>query len=267
MHIDRAVLRRHVRGRCVLQHGGDLVRRVQRVQRAGVAGRLHTYERRQLQRQQRCACRRTPARREAASAAPCDLRRRPTSATHAGTCDPTTGTCSNLAVADGTACAGNDICLQKYACQGGKLRRAAAPWAARRLTSAMRPVRATNDGRRAPTRAVADGTSCSTHNACTIGDTCQGGTCTAGTRGQLRRRQPVHGRHVRRDGGVRARAGQRGRGVSSGDGRVRRGGDVHGRERGMSAQRILAEHHDVPLRGGRLRRTRDVHGKQRGVSA
>jgi RHS repeat-associated protein len=37
----------------------------------------------------------------------------------AGTCDPSTGVCSNPTAPDGTACAGTSKCNQAYACQGG----------------------------------------------------------------------------------------------------------------------------------------------------
>jgi hypothetical protein len=37
----------------------------------------------------------------------------------AGTCNPSTGTCSNPTIANGTSCTGTDLCDQTYACETG----------------------------------------------------------------------------------------------------------------------------------------------------
>ena len=58
----------------------------------------------------------------------------------AGTCDPTTGTCSNPTAANSTSCTGTDKCNQTYTCQGG-------------TCTGSNPV------------------------SCSGGKTCQGGTC------------------------------------------------------------------------------------------
>ena len=67
----------------------------------------------------------------------------------AGSCDPSSGTCSNPAKTDGTSCDDGNVCTRSDTCHAG-----------------------TCGG-----SAVADGTSCDDGDACSLGDRCQGGTC------------------------------------------------------------------------------------------
>ena len=96
----------------------------------------------------------------------------------AGTCNPSTGTCSaQTVVPDGTGCTGTDKCNQRYACQTG-------------TCTGSNPVTCTASdqchvaGTCDPTSgscsnpAASNGTSCNDDNACTQGDACQSGTCS-----------------------------------------------------------------------------------------
>ena len=101
-----------------------------------------------------------------------------TDACHAaGTCDPTTGTCSNPAMANGTPCNDGNACTQTDACQAG-----VCTGANPRTCAASDQCH--NAGTCDPATgtcsnpAKANGTGCSDGNACTQTDTCQVGTCT-----------------------------------------------------------------------------------------
>jgi RHS repeat-associated protein len=95
----------------------------------------------------------------------------------AGTCDPTSGTCSNPAAADGTTCDDNDACTQVDACSSG-------------VCSGSNPVICTASDQchgpgvcspatgRCSNPAQADGTTCDDANACTQNDACAAGICT-----------------------------------------------------------------------------------------
>ncbi len=97
----------------------------------------------------------------------------------AGTCDPSTGTCSNPAAADGTACNDGNACTQTDACQNG-------------VCVGSNPVVCTASdqchvaGTCDPSTglcsnpAATNGTACDDGNACTVGDTCQNGVCAPG---------------------------------------------------------------------------------------
>jgi hypothetical protein len=94
----------------------------------------------------------------------------------AGTCDTSTGLCSNPSKSDGTACNDGNLCTQTDTCQTG-------------VCTGSNPVvcsaldQCHNVGTCAPATGTcsnpnkADGTGCSDGNACTQTDTCQGGTC------------------------------------------------------------------------------------------
>ena len=96
----------------------------------------------------------------------------------AGTCDATTGVCSNPAALDGTACNDGNACTQSDTCQTG-------------VCSGADPVPCTAldqchvAGTCDPTTGVCsnpaapDGLACNDGNACTQSDTCQAGVCTA----------------------------------------------------------------------------------------
>jgi len=95
----------------------------------------------------------------------------------AGTCDPTTGVCSNPAAANGTACNDGNACTLSDSCQAGV------------CTGASPVVCTASDACHAagtcdPTTgacsnpAAANGTACNDGNACTLSDSCQAGVCT-----------------------------------------------------------------------------------------
>ncbi len=95
----------------------------------------------------------------------------------AGTCDPTSGACSNPVAANGTSCSDGNACTKTDTCQSG-------------LCTGSNPVTCVasdschtagtcNTATGACSNPVAaNGTSCSDGNACTQNDSCQNGTCT-----------------------------------------------------------------------------------------
>src|SRR5439155_205049 len=95
----------------------------------------------------------------------------------AGTCDTSTGVCSNPNAADGTGCNDGNLCTRTDTCQAG-------------TCTGSNPVVCTASdqcheaGTCGTTTGVcsnpakADGTACNDGNACTRTDTCQSGTCT-----------------------------------------------------------------------------------------
>jgi hypothetical protein len=97
----------------------------------------------------------------------------------AGTCDPSTGSCSSPAASDGTACSDGDGCTQGDTCQAG----ACAPGAPVNCTASDQchaagtcdPSTGSCSNPAAP-----DGTVCSDGDGCTQGDTCQIGACAPG---------------------------------------------------------------------------------------
>ena len=103
----------------------------------------------------------------------------PTACHVQGVCDPGTGTCSNPAAADGTACNDGNGCTQTDTCQAGAC-----------VGSNPVTCTATDQCHVAGTcdphtgvcsnPAAADGTACSDGNACTQTDTCQAGACVGG---------------------------------------------------------------------------------------
>jgi hypothetical protein len=98
----------------------------------------------------------------------------------AGTCNTTTGVCSNPAKADNTACNDGNACTQTDTCQSG-------------ICTGSNPVvcNASDQCHVAGTCNTStgvcsnpnapNGTACTDHNACTSGETCQNGACTGGT--------------------------------------------------------------------------------------
>ena len=96
-----------------------------------------------------------------------------------GTCNPSTGLCSNPAKADGTGCnADSNACTQNDTCQAG-LCTAGAPVVCTALdqchTGICNPTTGTCTNLDAP-----NGIPCDDGNECTTGDTCQAGACTGG---------------------------------------------------------------------------------------
>lgn len=95
----------------------------------------------------------------------------------AGVCDPATGVCSNPAAVDGTACNDGNACTQSDTCQAGTCSGAnpVVCGAADQCHTAgvCDPGTGTCSN-----PAAADGTACNDGNACTLTDTCHGGTCS-----------------------------------------------------------------------------------------
>jgi hypothetical protein len=95
----------------------------------------------------------------------------------AGTCDPSTGICSNPSKSNGTACNDGSACTQTDTCQSG-------------ICTGSNPIVCTASdpchtvGPCSPATGVcsnptkANGTACDDGNACTQTDTCQSGACT-----------------------------------------------------------------------------------------
>ena len=94
----------------------------------------------------------------------------------AGTCDPSSGVCSNPAAPDGAACNDGNACTQTDACLSGACAGAnpvqctAADQC--HVAGSCDPSSGTCSNPAAP-----DGTACSDANACTQTDTCQSGGC------------------------------------------------------------------------------------------
>jgi RHS repeat-associated protein len=98
----------------------------------------------------------------------------------AGTCDSTTGACTNPPVPDGAACNDGNACSRTDTCQGGVCAGSSFVTCAAQdqCHSAGRCDPATG----ACTNPVSqDGTACNDGNPCTRNDTCQAGTCAGGS--------------------------------------------------------------------------------------
>src|SRR5262249_24106263 len=90
----------------------------------------------------------------------------------AGTCDTTTGVCSNPNKPNGTTCTDGNACTQSDACQAGTCVGANPV-----LCSAQDPC---HSARACYTPSKARGPPRSARNACTTGDVCNAGACTGG---------------------------------------------------------------------------------------
>ncbi len=96
-----------------------------------------------------------------------------------GTCDPSTGVCSNPVVADGTACNDGKTCTTADSCTAGVCGgtvKTCAPSDACHLAGVCEESTGLCTNPVAP-----NGTTCSDGNACTQSDSCQAGTCTGGS--------------------------------------------------------------------------------------
>jgi len=95
----------------------------------------------------------------------------------AGTCDPTSGACSNPVADDGTSCNDGNACTQMDSCQAGTCVGSApvvcAPTDQCHTAGVCDPA----TGVCAAAQALADGTPCNDGNACTQTDVCQAGAC------------------------------------------------------------------------------------------
>ena len=95
---------------------------------------------------------------------------------NAGTCDTSTGACSNPAKADGSACSDGNACTQTDSCQAGTCVGSnpvtcAAPDQCHDAGTCDTATGACSNP------AKVDGTACNDGNACTQTDSCQAGTC------------------------------------------------------------------------------------------
>ena len=93
----------------------------------------------------------------------------------AGTCNTTTGICSNPAVANGTTCNDGNACTRTDACQSGVCKGSnpiVCPTGDQCNTNVCDPTSGT-----CSLVSVANGTSCNDGNTCTASDTCQSGVC------------------------------------------------------------------------------------------
>jgi hypothetical protein len=94
----------------------------------------------------------------------------------AGTCDPTTGACSNPNAADGIACNDGSLCTQIDRCQAGVCVGGTPVVCAAldqcHVAGTCNPLTGTCSNPPA-----ANGTACSDGNKCTQSDTCQSGAC------------------------------------------------------------------------------------------
>jgi len=97
----------------------------------------------------------------------------------AGTCNPSTGQCSNPVAADGTACTDPNKCLSATACAAGVCKGTAKTCTASdqcHVAGTCDPTSGSCSNPNAP-----DGTACKGGNACTVGDACKAGACASGT--------------------------------------------------------------------------------------
>jgi RHS repeat-associated protein len=94
----------------------------------------------------------------------------------AGTCNPSTGACSNPAATNGTACNDGNACTRSDSCQNGTC--AGSNPVTCTASDQCHGVGTCNPASGACSNpALANGTACSDGNACTQTDSCQSGTC------------------------------------------------------------------------------------------
>ena len=97
----------------------------------------------------------------------------------AGTCNPSSGTCSNPVKPDGSACVDGNACTLTDTCQSGSCVGAnpvtCTPLDQCHLAGTCNPATGVCSNPNRP-----DGSSCNDGNICSSSDTCQSGVCTAG---------------------------------------------------------------------------------------
>ena len=96
-----------------------------------------------------------------------------------GTCDKTTGACSNPSAPNGTTCNDGNACTTSDICSSGVCGGTAvvcAPADSCHIAGVCNPASGSCSTVNAP-----NGTTCSDNNACTTGETCQAGVCSGGT--------------------------------------------------------------------------------------
>src|SRR5204863_10125616 len=97
-----------------------------------------------------------------------------------GTCDTSTGVCSNPLKADGTACNDGNACTQNDTCQSGACTGSnPITCVAQDQCHAAGTCDPATGACSNPT--VPDGASCNDGNACTLVDACASGTCVGTT--------------------------------------------------------------------------------------
>jgi RHS repeat-associated protein len=94
-----------------------------------------------------------------------------------GMCDPTTGLCSNPAVADGTACNDGNACTQTDSCQAG-LCQGGSPVTCVASDQCHAAGTCDPSNGKCSNPSAPDGTTCNDGNACTTGDVCHTGVCS-----------------------------------------------------------------------------------------
>jgi len=97
----------------------------------------------------------------------------------AGTCDPSTGQCSNPPVGDGAPCDDGSACTSYDACVAGTCQGQSATACPANTPCATWRCDAASG--QCVQNVFPDGAACDDGNPCTQGDSCQGGTCTEGS--------------------------------------------------------------------------------------
>lgn len=97
----------------------------------------------------------------------------------AGTCDPTTGTCSNPTQPDGTACSDGSYCTRRDTCLAGKCE-GGSPITCTAIDLCHDAGACDPATGYCSTPQKADGTACDDRNPCTRTDACQAGVCKGG---------------------------------------------------------------------------------------
>ena len=97
----------------------------------------------------------------------------------AGTCNTSTGQCSNPTAPDGTTCSDGNACTRTDTCHNGVCT-GSNPVVCTALDQCHVAGTCDTTTGACSNPNAPDGTSCTDHNACTLDDTCQGGVCVAG---------------------------------------------------------------------------------------
>jgi hypothetical protein len=97
----------------------------------------------------------------------------------AGTCNPASGQCTNPAAANGTTCSDGNACTQTDTCQSGTCT-GGNPVTCSALDQCHIAGTCNVSNGLCSNPNAPDGTRCTDQNACTLSDTCQGGTCVGG---------------------------------------------------------------------------------------
>lgn len=98
----------------------------------------------------------------------------------AGSCNPTSGICSNPAKADGSACTDGNACTQSDTCQAGTCI-GTSPVLCAALDQCHAAGTCDPSNGACSTPVLPDGAACSDGNACTQIDSCHAGTCVGGS--------------------------------------------------------------------------------------